>query len=245
MKIFELDIDTYENSQLLENSGVEANLWVNGDTVFKILRANYREKLREKCIEEMTELSHPNCVFPDAKLVWDDTKSFIGVKERYLKDYITLSKYLNNNKIDFKTRKQIAYKMCEIMDYLHSIDLRYIDIHASNVMTNGKDIQLIDMDAAEFKKYHAKSDYFDYMREDMICTYLSELCFSILLNHDLDVRSIVNDSDIVKLIKKSNKSPKDFIEKVFERKEELIRVSDYIDHFDEDYMEESRLILHI
>ena len=122
MKNIILDENSLNNyKRITSNLNEESIIYTKNNSLFKILLPNSRNENREKNIEELSTYSHDNCIFPRNKIISFNTGEFIGIEEEYLKTYKTIHKYLKNNKDDFDTRKQIAYKICQIENDLEKI----------------------------------------------------------------------------------------------------------------------------
>ena len=219
----------------------ESTIYTNNNILYKVLNEDFATINREENIDEMCYLSHPNCIFPKGKIL-NENNVFIGLYEDYLKGYKTIYNYFKNHNISLENRKEIAHIICQTQKYLESIKLSFIDLHENNIMFDGKNIKLIDLDSAEFI-HKELSDVFEYLRKDLICKNLSITIYQILLGkcfktNDIDKYAFSQLRNI------SNNKQLELLNK-FVDKGNIIDVEEYIESFNEDYVEECKLILHI
>lgn len=229
-------------SRITSPCNFESTIYKNKDTLYKILLPMYRNKYRETAIELLSELNHPNCVFPKDKVYDKNTERFIGLTEEYLNQYMTLSYLLKNNTLDFNTRKDIAFKICEIQDDLNKLNISFIDMHPHNVMLNNENtIKLVDLDGSDiFTKKH--SDVFEQKRKATISRNLNKICFLLLYGNDFNINSL-EINDCRELLNASTQRQKEFLESIF-FKRQIDDTREYLNDFNEKDMEVCKLILH-
>lgn len=237
------DLDLYKFKRLKTDVNNESKIFVNKNRLYKLLFNDCITKKREENIEKLSNFKLPNCVFPDNKII-NNYGEFVGIEEEYLKGYKTLGFYLNHNYLEYEKRKLIAHKLCEIQRLLDNNSISFVDMHTHNIMINNDDIKVIDLDSAEVIN-EKNSEVFDYLRRDLICRNLAVICYQALFGYDINIYKVRKER-LIRLLSKSNDKQKEFLNKVYKNNGEgLLEVEDYIDEFDEYFMEESKLILKI
>ena len=220
----------------------ESKLYKNKDTLYKILNPTHRTKERQQNIERLSNYSHKNCVFPNDLVYSKEDNSFIGLTMDYLDDYLTLKYAFKKGKASFNDGKAMSYQLCDANKYLEKNGISYFDFHTSNVMVKNDDIKLIDMDGSIFHigKY---SQSYELQRKNIINMNLSQLCFLLLYGSEFSFSGI-SENEINELRKNANRKQKEFLNRVFLVNNNVIDIADYLDYFDEQFMEDSKLVLH-
>ena len=220
----------------------ESNIYIKDELLYKILLDEHRNLERLNNIKLLSSYSHPNCIFPKDIVYNKVNKYFIGLTIEYLKNYKTLSKSLEDNNLTFDKRKELAYKICKVQSFLEKENISFLDMHSNNIMVKDDDIKVIDLDSAVIHN-NDYSDVFEHIRKDIISSNLAQVCFQLL--YGKDVKFTNEDNKIImELLSISNRRQRVFLEKALLHKSHLIHPIDYLDEFNENYMEESKLVLH-
>lgn len=236
-----IDENSLQDLKRIKSScNYESNIYINNDRIYKILDDDCRSIRREENIEKLSQYSHPNCVFPQNKLI-NLNGEFIGLEEEFLRGYKTLKKYLNNYDPIYKSRILLAYKICEIQRFLEESKISFIDLHTDNIMIKDNNIKIIDLDSAEILDSEIQSEVFEYLRKELINKNLARTIYQTMLGFSFNSR-LVSDLQKSKLLEISNDKQKAVVNTIFSNND-IINVEDYIDYLDEDYMEESKMIL--
>ena len=119
--------------------------------------------------------------------------------------------------------------------------ISFIDIHLDNIMILDNIIKFVDLDSCEFISKTVNSDVFEYIREDLISRYLAEVCFFTLYGKAFNIFELDRES-VNNLLKIANEKQRKILYKIF-LKGETIDIENYLDSFDEDFIEQSKLIL--
>ena len=210
-----ININNYDFSKFRKikaEVNYESSIYVYKDRLYKLLNEDCLSKHREENIEELSNFNNPNCVFPENKIV-NNYGEFLGVEEEYLKGYKTLAFYLNHNYLEYEKRKQIAYKICEIQNYLDNNNISFVDMHSNNLMIKDDNLKLIDLDSAEI--INERSEVFNYIRRELICRNLAISCYQALFGYNINVYNVRRDR-IARLLSKANANQADFLYKVFD-----------------------------
>ena len=231
----------FENfKRITAQNNEESKIYVDKDSLYKIYYSLGLRKFKEKRIEKLSLYSHPNCIFPRKKIV-DKWNRFIGIEEEFLKNYITLRNKLLLNDLDYEDRLLISHQLCKTSKDLEHMGISFIDIHLDNIMILDNIIKFIDLDSCEFISKTVNSDVFEYIRKDLISRYLAEVCFFTLYGKAFNIFELDRES-VNNLLKIANEKQRKILYKIF-LKGETIDIENYLDSFDEDFIEQSKLIL--
>ena len=244
MEYISLTKDIQKKSNLVKNTNhYESDIYLVKDLIYKVLFEENRTDIREEAIFTMSNLNDPNCL-PALYILTLDNK-FCGCVLPYLKKYINLSNFLKYNQIDLETRRDLCYSICEKLDFLERNNLLFNDIYLDNIMVNPNntdniEYKLIDLDGCLLKnKIHI--NIYNSIKKNI--TYnLAQTIFAILLNYNFNFDNI-NTNELYSIYKKSNNKQKEFLNKAFYSEGSYIDLREYIDLFDEEYLENSKLKL--
>ncbi len=244
MEYMVLTKDIIKKSKLLKSiNHYESDIRILNDLIYKILFEENRTDMRKETIITMSNLNDSNCLSALYILTLDN--KFCGCVLPYLKNYINLSNFLKHNQIDLQTRKDLCYSICDKLDFLENNNLLFNDIYLDNIMINPNNIddieyKLIDLDGCLLKnKIHIKA--YNCIKKNI--TYnLAQVIFAILLNYNFNFDTVSNDT-LYKIYKKSSNKQKEFLDKAIYREGKYTDLRDYIDLFNEEYLEEGKLKL--
>ena len=236
--------DILKKAKLLKNvNHYESNIYLLNDLIYKVLFEENRNDMRKEAIITMSNLNDSNCLQALYMLTLDN--KFCGCVLPYLRNYINLSNFLKHNQIDLQTRRDLCYFICDKLDVLENNNLLFNDIYLDNIMINPNntdniEYKLIDLDGCLLKdKIHI--NIYNSIKKNI--TYnLAQVIFAILLNYSFDFDTISNDI-LYKIYKKSNNKQKEFLDKAIFREGKYTDLRDYIDLFNEEYLEEGKLKL--
>lgn len=125
-------------------SGYESNVFLYDDNnLIKIFKTNNNEILNNK-YKKLEILSHLSTsdVLPTALIYIDG--NFKGYKSVYRKNFYSINGFEQNKKI----KNEILKDVLEKMNYYHSLNIYFGDIHQNNVLFNKetKEVILCDLD---------------------------------------------------------------------------------------------------
>ena len=194
---------------------------------------------QEKVLMEVSKIKEKEFVIPNNILYKDEvvTHNLIGYDMEYLKEYVKLEEFLLNNKLSFNKKIKLSEKLCEIFIGLEKYKISYWDIHASNVMTDGNELRVIDIDSVTSKDSSGEFTY----RVDLSCSYsnLASLILSIL--YDVDENYLlqqIKSGKINPLLKKN-----ELFKSVIEFDGRIFYPNKYLNNFTEEYIEETRKLI--
>lgn len=232
-------------SSNIPNNSDKNIVFKRGNLTYKILKDD--ERYKEKTIIRLDELSENKSLVLPLELLYHKDE-FIGYTMIYYKQYQVLFNLLKDPNLSFEQRKRICEKLIQIQNYLLDKDYAYFDFHSHNVLINGEDIKLIDMESGEFKgDYGIFSASFTH---DTFHQYLylgnkslNQLILSILYG--------VYTSEVLEYAKKHKKELLKYIPKelkplllnIVDSEQTIVNPKHYMDLLDEDFINSSKLVL--
>ena len=211
----------------------ESELYLYNETLIKLYNSKVNLEDKKRILDKLSTFDIKECLTPTFALYEGSTLS--GIQMDYLYDYDAIYDILNNSNLDFNTRKMIAFKICQIILEIESKNAIYHDIHEDNILIKGNDIKVIDMDNIllpnELDKYEYEIDRLQSRRR------LIYLCMQLLLNKvDFNI-SDLHDSRARSIYTLSSPKQKEFYSFTFLGTDNKINPADYLDYFNEDYIE--------
>ncbi len=219
----------------------ESKLYLYNETLIKIYKSNVNLDDKRRILDTISSFDIKGCLIPDFALYEKDT--LCGIQMNYLFDYDSIYNIINNENLDFKIRRDIAFKICQIILAIERKNTIYQDIHEDNILINNKDIKIIDMDNIllpyKFNKYEYEIERLESRRR------LIYLCMQLLLNRcNLNITNI-NESKIKAVYTLSNQKQKELYDFAFLDKDNEINPLDYLSYFNEGYIECIKKILYL
>lgn len=226
--------------KLTPDFNTESTLYLDGTNkiLYKIIKKEFLTLERIKTIEKLSEIENAFLVTPLFGVSLKDWKNIEGFAMKYYSDYITLAKYILSSNLSFEERKQLIYRLSTIFESFKAIGFKYIDVHSDNILINSEgSIKVADTDSGIFEPY--KEEDTDYA---IINNYITKLYYQILTGK-VSFRSVSN-SQISRLIGRATPKQQIFLYHSFDRECSLsFNPVDYIEYFDEDIIEDAKLIL--
>lgn len=217
-------------------------LYRDGDDLIKILydpECGDTYEKRENKFQLLERIVEPEFVLPKYLVYVDEIKTdnLRGYGMDYLEDYKVVSSIINNKEYSHKDKLEICRKICDAITKLEKYKISYWDIHSENILINGKDIRICDMDSVTSKNidgdYSYRSDLSDSYR------YLTSIMLSILYEMD--------EFDLIKNLKrkKSRKFVKEseMFKRVANSEGYIFYPDKYLDIFTEDYVNETKALI--
>lgn len=151
METIQINRFQFPKNSRLGLGSTESDLYRIDDKVYKVIKDKYTYK-KELVIEDLHEDPIIDTITPDKKLYDYKIKDFAGYTMPYLKGFVTLDKYLNGNisyeQYNFQHRRELCLRLITAIDELNTRGYIPWDIHGQNIMYNGKDLCMIDIDSA-------------------------------------------------------------------------------------------------
>ncbi len=225
-----IQVDTKHLEEYKPNTHSESKLYLYYGELLKIILPSILTETRKETIKLLHDINHPNCVTPlyGVSTNWNSDLDGYGMKYY---NYPTLYEFLQINNLSLQEKRKIAHRICAILKDLEKYDYIYSDIHTDNILIQGDDIKLIDMDCGYFKKY--VSETYDY-RLARAKNYLAHICYQILIGLEWD---LLYDNRFMRkrmLLDVSTPKQKEFLMHVFGKSVGNFEPEEYIDLFSED-----------
>lgn len=163
--------------------------------------------------------------------------NYKGYGMDFYEGYKTLSSTIESNEYSFQDRVYLCKSLCDAIIKLEKYKVAYWDLHTDNILINGKDIKICDMDSIVSSKV---SGYIEY-KKSLMWSYkhLSLLLLSILYSIDnVDFENIIKNNKDKRFIKDSK-----IFKRVIDKNYYMFYPDKYLDSFTEDYVENTKLIL--
>lgn len=195
-----IDFETVKKFEKLKsNNIINSKIYINNNKLYKIYNQDSESKInflntlskKEKYIDEIMNYSINDCVLPKGKIYYKD--KFIGIFMNYYKEYSSLYKLINN---DMNVDKKILLltKFINALKNMHDNNLIHGDIHLGNILTDFKDIKIIDLDESYFNYENSDSD----IKSDILNSL--NVIISVIYNFDLEEIIPFNNNDKKKFI---------------------------------------------
>ena len=156
-------------------------IWISATTLFK--RDDHDIIRQHK--EDFEILSgYPDldkCVFPE-NIFYVDGK-YMGYTTTYYENYKSINYRMNKNKYTLNQKKKLMRKLVKLIMKLNDNEVVHADLNTSNIISDGKDIKLIDFDRIRLKEDDDTVSYMWRLREQI--NYLNIALLTILLDTDL------------------------------------------------------------
>lgn len=219
----------------------ESKLYLYNETLIKIYKSNVNLDDKRRILEKISSFDIEGCLIPDFALYENNNLS--GIQMDYLFDYDSIYDILSDGSLDYKVRKDIAFKICQIILEIENKNAIYQDIHEDNILINNEDIKVIDMDNIllpyKFNKYEYEIERLQSRRR------LIYLCMQLLFNRINFNITNINDSKLKAVYTLSNQKQKEIYDFAFLDKDNEINPLDYLSYFNEDYIECIKKILYL
>ncbi len=140
------------NSKPIFN-GTEANLYDLNESLYKIYFKRNTSNMMHLILLKLRQKEVKNTIFPEPVLINDER--LVGCSIKYFKDYVPI----NNKKDKFNKEKLIILK--NALSKLKELTDNYIyptDINSDGIITNGIDVQIVDLDTYSTKISDKKDD---------------------------------------------------------------------------------------
>ena len=185
--------------KLKSHMAIKSKIYINNNKLYKIYNDNPKLKYqvkdelyrKEKYIDEIINYSIDDCVLPKGKIYYKN--KFIGIIMDYYKEYTDFYKLINKD-INVDKKILLLTKFDNALKSMHNNNLIHGDIHPGNILTNFKEIELIDLDES----------YFNYQKDN------NEIKFDILNSINV-MLSVLYNFDLENTIPFNNKDKKNFI----------------------------------
>ncbi len=220
----------------------ESNLYYKGNHLFKVLNEDLRD--RKSTILRLERLQGKELILPEYILFDED--GFIGYVMHYFKEHQQLERFIFG-KLPFKERKRICLELCRIFTDLKHQGFAYYDIHPFNILYKDGDLKIADMDSGVFRSNRMGSSLYEFEQFNSYSTsgdYHLALTVLGLLFEDYRqyvLNGIKNNKK--ELFKNSPKELKKLYGYVLYASPFEFDVAEAIENIDEDYVEETKLIL--
>ena len=207
-------------------------IWVSDDKLYKkdneLIMKLHKEDF--EIFSEYEELK--NCIFPTNTFSVDN--KYFGYITPYYEEYKSICYRMYKNKYSINQKKKLMKKIVKLVKAMNDLDIVHADLNTCNIISNGKDIKLIDFDRIRIREYEDKSTY-EWRIKDQIY-YMNIALLTMLL--DVNLGRIMNSEfkDLVNDISFSNEFKKYLLDssshKINEIPNELLEYIDSINKKD-------------
>lgn len=215
----------------------ESELYIKDNQLFKILLEGHRDEIKKRSIIKLSEFDNKECCIPNSLIYKTRVDNlFTGLAIDFLEYYSELQKEFYT--LPYKDRLIIAKKVALLFESFENKQFVYTDIHLRNILLSGSDIKLIDMDGGCFSSIIGETRYKELLNHSYkrLSLYMLILLSGI---QNCQPRDIINN--IVLLKKHSNKNQTKVINSATTLEQDKgYHVSDYLDSFTEEYIEDTK-----
>ena len=208
----------------------------NANILYKIIYMKYLSLQRIETINKLQEINNEYLILPFYGVTTSDYNELEGYAMHYYEDHTTLTEYIANKDMSFEKRKQLIYLVESIFENFKRLKYKYYDIHSDNILIDfNKTIKVSDADSGLFGEY-------DICDEVSINNFLANLYYQILLGIEN-----INEIDSIKInriISRATLKQQQFLYHSFDKDYTLnFNAIDYIEYFNEDIIQDARIIL--
>lgn len=141
-----------KDCSLLENTSVNVNLYIDyeNEEFIKIYKSNFSKDLVERNINFLKGL--PLLTPKIISSFYDENGNFIGYSQKLIKSPKTFNDGINDDEISFEQKYRFICDVFKHLRYLHSNGCFIGDIHLRNLLYDGKNGYIIDLDDIRFSK---------------------------------------------------------------------------------------------
>lgn len=165
----------------LRTTGINTsgNLYIYENMIIKIYNA-YDYECEQNIDRLLSKTIDGNYTWPLEKVYFNDR--FYGVVLNYYKDYYSFGYFLSDNKVTLEQRIILCKKFIKELKNLHNNGIVHGDLHLENIITNGSDIVIADLDYVIFESDEKFNLYLKNERIESLVVCLSFISGVDLIN---------------------------------------------------------------
>lgn len=175
----EMILSRIKKNSILKNNDLstEGKLYIVEKHLYKIYNKYSFE--REERIDKLLKYNiSGNFAWPLDKLFSKNV--FLGILLDYYRDYFSFNSILGNNKIAIEDKIKICCQFIEGVKKIHEAGIAHGDLHLGNIITNGKEAIIVDLDSAIFYDDMCFPSFVNSERMQSM-----KICLSLLYDFDL------------------------------------------------------------